>query len=62
MTTGVHIFETIAAMTVGVWLMSVVMRRRSTRGGERDRDKREMQESIRQFNRRDHRDDGEPWL
>jgi hypothetical protein len=52
-----HVLETIVCILVGMFLLAFVQsRRRRNRGRSRVRDKREMQESIRRFNRRDHND------
>jgi len=60
MITGEHVVETIACIVVALWLLSFVMRRWRMRGRSRARDRREMQDSIRRFNRRDT-NSSEPW-
>jgi hypothetical protein len=58
MISGEHVLETIVCFLVGICLLAFVHRQWRNRGRSRVRDKHEMQESIRRFNRRDHNDKG----
>jgi hypothetical protein len=55
---GEHIIETIVCIVIACWILATAVRRWRMRGKVSARDRREMQESIRRFQRRDHNNKG----